>query len=162
MKDAIKRVLTLLLTCFMACAFLAGCFYTESSNNKPAAKKSEKENPKELKKLPSSFQVLKELAESGKNVRAMYELGAAYERGMYAGDMSVPQDTSKALKWLLKAAENGHARAAHRAVWSYHDELGNEKALQLLKRADEKVARSISEQIKRSESITHHKDAPGK
>ncbi len=139
-----KRDITLFalcLACCTICALSTGCFNTESSNEKPIVDKGEQTKPKERKKPPTDFHTLKKLAESGDDIQAIYKLGWAYARGMYQGDMTVPQDRSKALKWLNMAAEKGHAEAAAEMASVYVSfsefEPDNEKALQLFKRAAE-------------------------
>ena len=56
------------------------------------------------------FWILSVMAEQG-GAAAQYCFGLLYQRGgvMYKGTKAVPQDMAVGLKWVRKAAEQGHA-----------------------------------------------------
>ena len=58
------------------------------------------------------FWILSVMAEQG-DAAAQYCFGLLYQRGgvMYKGTKAVPQDMAEGLKWVRKAAEQGHAEA---------------------------------------------------
>ena len=90
-----------------------------------------------------AFQMMKTVAESGRHVDAMFNLGMFYIRGV-----GTDADVGEGIKWLTKAAEAGDDQAAFNVAIFYHDgkivdrdlhkalhwykvsaDLGNQKAL---------------------------------
>ena len=63
-----------------------------------------------------AFQMMKTVAESGRHVDAMFNLGMFYIRGI-GTDVNVDEG----IKWLTKAAEAGDDQAAYNVAIFYHD-----------------------------------------
>ena len=63
-----------------------------------------------------AFLMMKTVAESGRHVDAMFNLGMFYIRGI-----GTDANVGEGIKWLMKAAETGDDQAAYNVAIFYHD-----------------------------------------